>query len=97
MVDLEGAGRKYPTPLKFQVSNSIKQGHLLSIMDHYGQVAHHPSMTAAALHLSLQLRVATKIFEGFGKALFKKFIMSREPVSTVHYARPGTCFNRPLH
>ena len=43
------------------------------------------------------IRVATKILEGFGKALFKEFIMSREPVSTVHYARPGTCFNRPLH
>ena len=36
------------------------------------------------------IRVATKIFEGFGKALFKEFIMSREPVSIVHYTKPGT-------
>ena len=42
-------------------------------------------------------RVATKIFEGFGEALFKDFIMGRELVSSVHYTRPGTCINRPLH
>ena len=43
------------------------------------------------------IRVATKIFEGFGKALFKEFIVGREPISTVHYTRPGNCINRPLH
>ena len=42
-------------------------------------------------------RVATKIFEGFEKVLFKEFIKGWEPVSTVHYTRPGTCINRPLH
>ena len=42
-------------------------------------------------------RVATKIFEGFGEALFKEFIKGREPVSSVHYTRPGACINRPLH
>ena len=30
----------------------------------------------------VQVRVATKIFEGFGEALFKEFIMGREPVSS---------------
>ena len=44
-----------------------------------------------------QDRVATKIFEGFGEALFLEFIMGREPVSIVHYTRPGTCINFPLH
>ena len=42
-------------------------------------------------------RVATKIFEGFEEALFMEFIKGREPVSNVHYTRPGTCINRPLH
>ena len=42
-------------------------------------------------------RVATKIFKGFGEALFKEFMKGWEPVSNVHYTRPGTCINRPLH
>ena len=42
-------------------------------------------------------RVATKSFEGFGEALFEDFIMGWEPVSIVHYTRPGTCINHPLH
>ena len=42
-------------------------------------------------------RVATKIFEGFGEVLFLKFVKGREPVSSVHYTRPGICINRPLH
>ena len=41
-------------------------------------------------------RVATKIFEGFGEALFMEFIKGREPVSIVHYTRPRTCINHPL-
>ena len=44
-----------------------------------------------------QVRVATTIFEGFGEALFKEFIMGQEPVSIITYNRPGTCINRPLH
>ena len=42
-------------------------------------------------------RVATKMFEGFGEALFKEFIKGQEPVSSIHYTRPGTCINLPLH
>ena len=42
-------------------------------------------------------RVAAKIFEGFGEALLNGFIIDQEPVSIVHYTRPGTCINRPLH
>ena len=38
-----------------------------------------------------------KIFEGLGEALFKEFIKGREPVSNVHYTKPGTCINHPLH
>ena len=44
----------------------------------------------------VKIRVATKIFEGFGEALFKEFIIGREPVSTIHYTRPGTCINHPI-
>ena len=44
-----------------------------------------------------QVRVTTKIFEDFGGALCKEFIVGREPVSTIHYIRPGTCINHPLH
>ena len=42
-------------------------------------------------------RVATKIFEDFREALNKAFIIGREPVLIIHYTRPGTCINRPLH
>ena len=45
----------------------------------------------------LTIRVAMKIFEDFEKALFKEFIMGWEPVSIVHYNRPGNCINHPLH
>ena len=44
------------------------------------------------LHWMVQCRVATKIFED---ALFKKFIMGREPVSINHYTRPGSSIKRP--
>ena len=47
--------------------------------------------------ITFHIRVATKIFEGLGKALFKEFIRDREPVSIVHYPRPGTCIIHPLH
>ena len=42
-------------------------------------------------------RVATKIFEDLGGALCKAFIIGWEPVSSVHYIKPGTCINRQLH
>ena len=47
--------------------------------------------------ISAQDRVATKIFEDFGGALNKAFIRGQEPVSIIHYTRPGTCINCPLH
>ena len=31
-----------------------------------------------------------KIFEGFGKTVSKEFIMGQEPVSIIHYIRPGS-------
>ena len=40
--------------------------------------------TLAMRMMTIGLRVATKIFEGFGEVLFMEFIKSREPVSTVH-------------
>ena len=58
---------------------------------------HNPTPHAPLCATSLEDRVATKIFEGFGEALFKEFIVGQEPVSTVHYIRPGTCINHPLH
>ena len=39
--------------------------------------------------------VAMKIFEGFGEVLFKEFIIGREPVSIIHYARPGSSIKWP--
>ena len=59
------------------------------------------------VHKRVLFRVATKIFEGVGEALFKEFIMGREPVyqssatlgldpvSIVHYTRPGSSIKRP--
>ena len=35
-------------------------------------------------------RVAMNIFEGFGEALFMEFNEGQEPVSIVHYTRPGS-------
>ena len=49
------------------------------------------------LDMNVQDRVATKIFEGFGDALFKEFIKGWEPVSSINYTRPGTWINCPLH
>jgi len=46
---------------------------------------------------ALQTRVAKKIFEDFGGTLCKEFIIGQEPVSIVHYTRPGTSINHPLH
>ena len=40
-------------------------------------------------------RVATKIFEDFGGVLNKAFIRDQEPVSIVHYTRPGSCIKQP--
>ena len=45
----------------------------------------------------VQVSVETKILEGFGEALFEEFMKGREPASSVHYTRPGTCINLPLH
>ena len=46
---------------------------------------------------SVLSRVAMKIFEGFGEALFKEFIIGWELLSTIHYTRPGTFINHPQH
>ena len=56
-----------------------------------------PSIFVFTFDAPLPIRVAMKIFEGFVERLSKEFIMGREPVSSVHYIRPGTCINRPLH
>ena len=45
----------------------------------------------------IRIRVAMKIFEGFGAALFKEFTIGWETVTAVHYTRHGTCFNHLLH
>ena len=42
-------------------------------------------------------RFATMIFEGFGEVLSKEFIIGWEPLSNIHYTRPGTCINHSLH
>ena len=55
------------------------------------------SLELSVLQLLGRSRVATKIFEDFGGALNKAFIRGWEPVSIIHYTRPGTCINRPLH
>ena len=55
-------------------------------------------MTESALVVGgvLCVRVATKIFEGYGEALFMKFIKGREPVSIIYYARPGSSIKWPI-
>ena len=40
-------------------------------------------------------RGATKIFEDFGGALNNAFIRGWEPVSIVHYTRPGSSIKQP--
>ena len=42
-----------------------------------------------------QSRVATKIFESFRGVFCKEFIIVREPVSIVHYTRPGSSIKWP--
>ena len=51
-------------------------------------------------------RVATKIFEGFGEALYLLWVgnlhqsstsLGQEPASIVHYTRPGNCIHCPLN
>ena len=49
------------------------------------------------VYLCLHQSCNEDLREVFGKALFKDFIMGREPVSIVHYTGPGTCINRKLH
>ena len=56
-----------------------------------------PSIFVFTFDAPLPIRVAMKIFEGFGEALFMEFIKGWEPESSVHYTRPGTCINHPLH
>ena len=56
-----------------------------------------PLSLGPSLPAIFSYRVATKIFEDFGGALNKAFIIGQEPVSIVHYTRPGTCINHPLH
>ena len=46
---------------------------------------------------TVQVGAATKIFEDFGGVLNKAFIGGQEPVSIIHYTRPGTRINHPLH
>merc|ERR1719245_112013 len=52
-------------------------------------------MSAPDSSEDVEVGVATKIFEGFGEALFMEFIKGREPVSSVHYTRPGTSIKQP--
>ena len=46
-------------------------------------------------NILMRNRVATKIFEGFGEALFKELIIGLEPGSTIHYTRPGSSIKGP--
>ena len=64
-----------------------------------------PSIFVFTFDAPLPNRVATKIFEGFGEALFNEFIignlyhpsttLGQEPVSIVHYTRPGSSIKWP--
>ena len=60
-------------------------------------VAHNHDHVVRQTPNTLGNRVATKILEDFGGALNKASIRGREPVSIIHYTRPGTCINCPLH
>ena len=39
-------------------------------------------------------RRSSKILE---ERSVKRFVIGWDPLSMVHYTRPGTCINRPLH
>ena len=49
-------------------------------------------ISQSIIRLCIDNRVATKIFEGFGDALFKEFIKGWESVSSVLYTRPGNLY-----
>ena len=67
--------------------------------DQVGWTKLHSYSHHATVHfdINVQSSVASKILEGFGEVLCKEFILGRKPVSTVHFTRPGTCINHPLH
>ena len=54
---------------------------------------------SVASSTAIPFRVATKIFEDFGGALFKAFIigweLGLEPVSIINYTRPGSSIKWP--
>ena len=67
-----------------------------------------PSIFVFTFDAPLPIRVATKIFEGFGEALFNLMslswvgnlyqlstILGMEHVSIVHYTRPGSSIKQP--
>ena len=61
-----------------------------------------PGVSVALSHYlftftAMYIRVAMKIFEGLGEALCKEFSRGWKPVSIIHYTRPRTCINHPLH
>ena len=47
--------------------------------------------------LMIEGSVATKIFEDLGGTLCNVINIGCKLVSIIHYTRPGTCINHPLH
>ena len=52
---------------------------------------------AEGMFMAIKDRVAMKIFEDFGGALCKVFIIGQETVPIIHYTSPGTYIYHPLH
>ena len=51
------------------------------------------SVRELAVNGAVRSSVAKKILERY----FVEFKIGWKPISIVHYTRPGTCINRPLH
>ena len=101
--NMSGGGAAQPMLVKVEVVGApgsqphVTHAQIMPQMTYNVAQSYSPQVSYATQPFTMQVRVATKIFEGFGKALFKEFIIGREPVSTIHCTRPGTCINCPLH
>ena len=84
-------------PINGAMGNTQNQLHNLNTMIMSPLVSKTSSPPRMSSLKRVQDRVAMMIFEDFGRAIYKECIVGQEPVSIVHYTRPGTCINCPLH
>ena len=83
--------------VKVEFAAIILEDHILYVFQYSWSMLHICRRNESPLADGSTYQSCLKIFEDFGGALNNAFIRSWEPVSNVHYTRPGTCINRPLH